>query len=169
MNNNKIPFCKVCFDSGKPDTNHWVKDRSGKVCCPTLIGLKCRLCGQCGHTVKYCSKAQPTMKAQPSKPTIAAPEPTSKPEQKVRINKFDLLFNFDDFDDDEPEQEQAEQEQAEQKKSKRWIDYDSDSDDESPAKFNALPMPKFNALPIPTLKRYGHSDNPYDSLINVSI
>jgi len=50
--------CKVCFDAGKPKTqysNHWVKDKNGKVVCPTLLSLKCLKCDKSGHTVKFCT------------------------------------------------------------------------------------------------------------------
>ena len=56
------PFCKVCKDSGLPETlysNHWVKNRDGNVTCPTLLGQNCRCCGKNGHTVSHC----PTNKA----------------------------------------------------------------------------------------------------------
>ena len=175
-NNNKTPFCKVCFDSGKPDTKHWVKDRNGKVCCPTLLALKCRLCGQCGHTVKYCSQvsvAPPPSKVQ-TKSTYKEEAPVvqkSKPEPK---NKFDLLFSDSDEEQEQEEQQQPavikkrwvdydtdsddepEQEQKQESVVKRWADYDTDSDDEVPL---SVPLPK------PTLKRYGHSDQSDDSLI----
>lgn len=150
----KNPFCKVCFDSGKTDTKHWVKDRNNKVCCPTLLALKCRLCGQCGHTVKYCSKtvAQPKpsskvvqIKSVTSKPMVFKPEPK---------NMFDLL---DDGSDEEQEPaEPKKQEQAKPTIVKRWIDYDSDSDDEQP-------------LLMPTLKRYGHSDKSDDSFVDANM
>jgi len=59
INNNKPkPFCKVCFDAGKTDTNHFVRsspDPKSNVTCPTLLALECRYCAQVGHTVKYCS------------------------------------------------------------------------------------------------------------------
>ena len=56
------PFCKVCFDAGKPEseyTSHWVKslpDRNGnkKVVCPTLLNTECRYCHKSGHTTKFC-------------------------------------------------------------------------------------------------------------------
>jgi len=186
-NNNKSPFCKVCFDSGKPDTKHWVKDRAGKVCCPTLLALKCRLCGQCGHTVKYCSKAQPTAKA--VAPTYKAQQAPvvqqSKPEPK---NKFDLLFNDESDDEQEPEQKQTSPAEKPAVVVKRWVDYDTDSDDEQqpepqPQQKQASPSPDVKRwadydtdsddedvplsipLPKPTLKRYGYSDNSDDSLI----
>jgi len=188
-NNNKAPFCKVCFDSGKPDTKHWVKDRNGNVCCPTLLALKCRLCGQCGHTVKYCSKAQPTAKAQkaPYKAQQAPVVQQSKPEPK---NKFDLLFNDESDDEQEPEPQQKQTTPAEKREVKsevkRWVDYDTDSDDEQQPEpqpqekqKQASPSPDVKRwadydtdsddeevpLPKPTLKRYGHSDKSDDSLI----
>jgi len=53
----KKTFCKVCCDAGKSEkeyTSHFVKDRDGKVTCPTLLGQECRYCFQAGHTVKFC-------------------------------------------------------------------------------------------------------------------
>ena len=61
--NGKTPFnpavreCRVCIHAGKPYDEcitHWVKDRSGKITCPTLLNQKCLLCGICGHTASYC-------------------------------------------------------------------------------------------------------------------
>ena len=155
-NNTKSPFCKVCFDSGNPDTKHWVKDRNGKVCCPTLLSLKCRLCGQCGHTVKYCSKAKPV-----EKPNIEKHIAKSmKPAVNISINKFELLFN-DESDDEDQKQEQEQQKPEQQKQPpKRWIDYDTDSDDETPSS---------KSLAIPVLKRYGGSCNSDDSLVDIVV
>ena len=52
------PFCKVCFDMGKPAseyTSHWVRDRpGGKVTCPHLLQQECRYCHEQGHTPKHC-------------------------------------------------------------------------------------------------------------------
>ena len=54
------PFCKVCFDSGEPEsvfTSHFVKDApgpNGKVVCRKLLALTCGYCKKNGHTVKYC-------------------------------------------------------------------------------------------------------------------
>jgi hypothetical protein len=53
----RTPFCKVCKDAGKPEaiyTSHYVKEKTGKVCCTTLLTQECRYCGQLGHTVKFC-------------------------------------------------------------------------------------------------------------------
>lgn len=54
------PFCKVCKDSDKSEamyTSHWVKDKQGKVCCPTLLSQQCRYCNNHGHTIKFCKIA----------------------------------------------------------------------------------------------------------------
>ena len=58
--NNK-PFCKVCYDAGKPEreyTSHYVKNKpgnEGKVLCPYLLSLVCTYCKkQEGHTAKHC-------------------------------------------------------------------------------------------------------------------
>lgn len=61
-NNNKKPYCKVCHDAGKSEsdyTSHWVKstpDRTGKtvVICPTLLSTECSYCHKLGHTSKFC-------------------------------------------------------------------------------------------------------------------
>jgi hypothetical protein len=56
----KQPFCKFCFDSGKPDEvvhSHWIKDsKDGKPCCPTLAATKCGYCKGSGHTPKFCPR-----------------------------------------------------------------------------------------------------------------
>ena len=57
---NKKPFCKVCFDAGKSEneyTSHYVKDAPGPhgvVVCPTLFNLNCRHCRKSGHTTSHC-------------------------------------------------------------------------------------------------------------------
>lgn len=54
---NKKPYCKVCHDAGKPEseyTSHWVKDLTGKTTCPTLLDTECRYCYKLGHTAKFC-------------------------------------------------------------------------------------------------------------------
>jgi hypothetical protein len=58
----KKPFCKVCQDAGKPEseyTSHFVRtlpDINGKsiVTCPVLNSTECRYCSQLGHTTKFC-------------------------------------------------------------------------------------------------------------------
>jgi hypothetical protein len=57
------PFCKVCHDAGKPEseyTSHYVKslpDKRTGICnviCPTLLNTECRFCYEYGHTTKFC-------------------------------------------------------------------------------------------------------------------
>jgi hypothetical protein len=66
----KSPFCKVCFDTGKPEslyTSHYVNDVPGKkgvVVCPTLLSLECRYCKKTGHTVSRCPAITNTRKVE---------------------------------------------------------------------------------------------------------
>ena len=56
------PFCKVCFDAGKTETeytSHYLKSApgpDGKLVCPTLLNQACLTCGQKGHTSSFCNK-----------------------------------------------------------------------------------------------------------------
>ncbi len=56
----KTPFCKVCFDAGRPKEeyqSHYVKDRPGphgNVVCPLLLNQECNYCHEKGHTPKQC-------------------------------------------------------------------------------------------------------------------
>ena len=66
----KKPYCKVCHDAGKNESeysNHYVKslpDRNGKtiVTCPTLLSINCRYCNQNGHTLKFCMELKNNQK-----------------------------------------------------------------------------------------------------------
>jgi hypothetical protein len=63
------PFCKVCHDAGKPEseyTSHFVKDipgTTGVVVCPTLLAQQCGYCHTAGHTVSYCKLLKQHQKA----------------------------------------------------------------------------------------------------------
>ena len=58
----KKPFCKVCQDAGKSEseyTSHFVRslpDSYGNttVTCPVLAATECRYCYKKGHTAKFC-------------------------------------------------------------------------------------------------------------------
>jgi hypothetical protein len=58
-----MPFCKVCFDSGKDEkmyNSHCVKIKNSNtnkviVLCPTLLSTTCKNCGKKGHTSSYCN------------------------------------------------------------------------------------------------------------------
>ena len=50
-----MPFCKLCFDLGRPSfNNHNVRDSARNTTCPYLLNNKCRNCGYYGHTSSYC-------------------------------------------------------------------------------------------------------------------
>jgi len=58
---NLTPFCKVCFDAGKPTSvysSHYTRENpapGSKVVCPLLLSQKCNYCHKPGHTIRYCS------------------------------------------------------------------------------------------------------------------
>lgn len=57
IDTNKKPYCKVCHDAGKSESeynSHWVKDLIGNTTCPTLLNTECRYCFKFGHTTKFC-------------------------------------------------------------------------------------------------------------------
>ena len=97
-------FCKVCKDAGHPETvytSHFVKDRpGGKIVCPHLLGLRCRHCGESGHTVKYCTapprrdkEAQPSLPPVNSKRQRISQSPS--PSQGLRShNPYDCIANL---------------------------------------------------------------------------
>ena len=88
--NNVKPNCKVCRDAGKSEqecSSHWVRDKSGRVTCPTLISQNCRNCGKCGHTLKYCKNETVAQKKQTEKK-----EPTKESQTQ---NKYAVLADHD--------------------------------------------------------------------------
>ena len=106
--NLKKPFCKVCFDAGKPEstyTNHYVKNvpgPSGKVVCPTLLGLNCRYCLKNGHTVSHC----PVLTQNNKKEKKIVPASLANAYNvsnasifKKKSNIFDHLLDYDSEED----------------------------------------------------------------------
>jgi len=95
----KKPFCKVCHDAGKPEsefTNHWVKDRNSNIICPTLLNTECRYCFKRGHTIKFCAVLAKNNKEIKPK-TIKKPLIHKKPVfQNKPTNGFAVLCNDDD-------------------------------------------------------------------------
>ena len=54
---NKTPFCNMCFNAGKPASehkSHWLRDKSGAVVCPYLLSMECSYCHEKGHTKSHC-------------------------------------------------------------------------------------------------------------------
>jgi ABC-type proline/glycine betaine transport system ATPase subunit len=96
--------CKVCYDAGKPaaDYNsHYVKsaDRS-KVTCPIILAIKCRYCGEMGHTLKYCAKQQ--QKPAASNASASASN-KAKAKNVVKASAIENMYSILDDDEDEDE------------------------------------------------------------------
>jgi hypothetical protein len=105
---NKKPFCKVCQDAGKPEseyTSHYVRsmpDKSGKtkVICPTLLATECRYCYGLGHTTKFCPVIEATKKSEEKAANRKQTEEKKPlPKAKAPTNVFAGLA--DDSDSDE--------------------------------------------------------------------
>ena len=99
-NNNKSAFyCKVCHDSGKPESEYRshstreTRDPNSRVTCPVLLAIECRFCHGAGHTVKYCSvlKNKKREDERASKKAILIPKTATIPNAKV-ANMFDCLL-----------------------------------------------------------------------------
>jgi Ran GTPase-activating protein (RanGAP) involved in mRNA processing and transport len=123
--------CKVCYDAGKPAAvynSHYVKsaDRS-TVTCPTILSIKCRYCGETGHTLKYCVKLAEKEKAS-KKVAFTTNNTTTKPPVKSDVKvAIKNMFSMLDDDDDEKEEgeivdEEEEQEEEEEEEEKSYVD-----------------------------------------------
>lgn len=93
-------FCKICFDSKNDSyTTHCIRDFNGNITCPILLNTKCNLCGNFGHTKKYCSKNNYDYKP---KVTINAPVTLKETFNKNKLtitNQFNLLCEDSDDSD----------------------------------------------------------------------
>jgi hypothetical protein len=77
--NVKKPFCKVCFDAKKPEseyTSHYVRSRpdlNGNtiVTCPILSATECRYCFKFGHTIKFCNVLEEKKKRDNKEKSVA--------------------------------------------------------------------------------------------------
>lgn len=126
-NNQRTPFCKVCFDAKKPQSvyeSHWVKDREGKVTCITLNSQECRYCFKTGHTVKHCpvvasqnaerEKQARRQEAQQRREQEELKKANEKAATKAKKTGFQLLRDDSD-DEEEPQQKsQPQQKQVEE-------------------------------------------------------
>lgn len=89
----KSPFCKVCFDTGKPEslyTSHYVNDVPGKkgvVVCPTLLSLECRYCKKTGHTVSRCPAITNTRKVEFARNKQVVAHRTEKQNREVAVHR----------------------------------------------------------------------------------
>jgi hypothetical protein len=107
------PFCKVCFDAGKSETeytSHFVKSEpgiKGKVVCPTLLNQACTYCHQNGHTVKFCKvlaqNNKKYEKEEKKQKYYQAQDAESNLKQNPNSTKVQNTFAALDIDSEEPE------------------------------------------------------------------
>jgi len=112
-NASRKPFCKVCFDAGKMEseyTNHNVKKynvMTGKMdtICPTLNATECRYCYKLGHTAKFCPVLEDRKKNETAREAAREREirnnAQNRPAEKVNESKkptnvFAALYDSDD-------------------------------------------------------------------------
>ena len=99
-------FCKVCYDNDKPEKefrSHNVRNKQGKVCCPTLLSVVCAYCGIKGHGPKYCTRlAKDRKEAEQPKPVVNKPVTIKKTAEKAPMHsKFSALEMSSDSDSEE--------------------------------------------------------------------
>jgi len=111
---NKKPYCKVCFDAGKPEseyTSHWVRslpDRNGNsnVTCPTLLNTECRYCYKFGHTAKFCPtiKQREKEREKADRRAKATEVNKTKPtvQEKKSVSAFAALMDSDSEEEETP-------------------------------------------------------------------
>lgn len=125
MNNNRNaaparkPFCKVCHDAGKPEseyTSHYVKslpDKRTGICqttCPTLLNTECRYCYELGHTAKFCPAIAARKKTEERAHREEERRATQKPaavKPKAPTNAYNALYIDSDDEADTPTQTPA--------------------------------------------------------------
>jgi hypothetical protein len=108
-NASRKPFCKVCFDAGKTEseyTNHNVKKYNVltakmETVCPTLNATECRYCYKLGHTTKFCPVLEERKKNETSRVrenrNVAQVRPAEKVvESKKPTNVFAALYDSDE-------------------------------------------------------------------------
>ena len=114
----KKPFCKVCYDTGKPEsvyTSHWVRTlpslnsngvknsnggNGGKITCPTLLATECRYCLKIGHTVKFCPIIEQRDKFMEKKKASEAFNVVVEESSANSSSRFALLRDDDDDNED---------------------------------------------------------------------
>lgn len=109
----KTPYCKVCHDAGKPEsdyTNHWVKslpDKSGNstIICPTLLDTQCRYCFKLGHTTKFCPVLEQQNKKKEKENRRAQSAVNEQKTLQVKIPSKSSTFAILDLGSDSEEEE----------------------------------------------------------------
>ena len=95
-------FCKVCKDAGKTETeytSHYVKDKTGKTTCPTLLNQACKYCRQTGHTVKFCKTLKLNEKNKRRDEYYAKKNSECQPMTKKLGSSFAAAFDSDSEDE----------------------------------------------------------------------
>jgi hypothetical protein len=106
----KKPYCKVCFDAGKPEsmyTSHWVRSLpdaygNSKVTCPTLLETECRFCYKLGHTTKFCPAIEQNKKQKErnDRKLKSTEEKPRSEEKKSAVSIFDVLRDDSESEDE---------------------------------------------------------------------
>ena len=111
------PYCKVCHDTGKPESiyrSHYVKTApgpNGVIVCPTLANLECRYCHQKGHTVKHCTVLEERKKQEEkeAKRKEKKQEPAAIKEKVITTEIINNnMYAYLQDEDDEPTIQQPE-------------------------------------------------------------
>jgi hypothetical protein len=100
------PFCKVCFDAKKSEseyTSHYVRrttDPNSEILCPVLLATECRYCHVAGHTITKCTLREKN-NARRSNPETQRPRDQERPREPVKVVEKKTTNNkFAVFEDD---------------------------------------------------------------------
>lgn len=110
------PFCKVCFDAGKTEseyTSHYVRkttDPNSELLCPVLKATECRYCHQMGHTISRCAvREQNNSRRRPDVAPVAQQQQAQAQQQQVPVVKKsnNKYAAFEEDDEEEVVHEQV--------------------------------------------------------------
>lgn len=102
------PFCKVCFDAGKTEseyTSHYVRktpDPNSELLCPVLKATECRYCHQMGHTISRCAvREQNNNRRRPDVAPVAPTQVAQQQQQVPVVKKSNNKYAAFEEDDEE--------------------------------------------------------------------
>lgn len=95
------PYCKVCHDAGKDESefrSHSVRSKpdyygNTVVLCPTLLATECTYCYKKGHTVKFCSIIATNKKQLNKVQYNQLRQEAEKKDKKTKVSKPKLGFS----------------------------------------------------------------------------
>lgn len=141
----KTPFCKICFDLGKPKsvyTSHYVRKTphpDSMITCPVLLANVCRHCHMTGHFTGSCPKAKREAR-QRREERIAEERQRRKQEERVKAcvesyrrgkNVFSAIYEDSDNEDEVVQCVVVESRPiVKRKRILNWANADSDSESE---------------------------------------